>query len=69
MLKKLFVVALLATLFFSCKSKQAFNYSEAIVAKERSLSAPITLEERNAADFIQPKNLIACLLLEKGWRN
>lgn len=52
MLKNFFVIALLSVVFVSCKSKQAFNYSEAIVAKERSLSAPITLEEKNAADFI-----------------
>jgi uncharacterized protein YcfL len=52
MLKKIFVIALLAAVFVSCKSKQAFNFSEAIVAKERSLAEPIKKEEKSAGEFI-----------------
>jgi hypothetical protein len=51
MCKKIIVVALLATLFVSCKSKSAFNYSQDIVAKERSMKSAMEEAERKAPDF------------------
>jgi hypothetical protein len=52
MVKKIIVIAIVAALFVSCKSKSAFNYSEEIVKKERSLGPEMTIVEKNVADFL-----------------
>ncbi|MBN8687651.1 MAG: hypothetical protein J0M10_11545 [Chitinophagales bacterium] len=46
------LVVLLALVLFSCNSKKAaFNFSEAIVAKEKSLTADITMTEEKVKQF------------------
>ena len=53
MLKKIFAVALLATILVSCKSKSAFNFSEDIVKKERSLEPAVQNVEAKIDDFFR----------------
>ncbi|MEK7224090.1 MAG: hypothetical protein AAB221_00210 [Bacteroidota bacterium] len=45
MYKVIFTTAVFVMLFSGCKSKSAFNFSEDIVAKEKSLAAAITSTE------------------------
>jgi len=53
MVKKLLLVAILFTGLVACKSKSAFNFSEQIVAKERSLEPEITATENKVEKFAQ----------------
>lgn len=51
MRKNLFLIAILFTGLVACKSKSAFNYSQDIVAKERSLTADINATEDKVEKF------------------
>ncbi|MCX6319877.1 MAG: hypothetical protein NTW29_21540 [Bacteroidetes bacterium] len=51
MRKHLFLIALLFTGLVACKSKSAFNFSQDIVAKERSLTADINITEDKVEKF------------------
>jgi hypothetical protein len=55
-LKKLLLVAVLFTALVSCKSKGAFNYSQDIVAKERSLTPDIEATESKVGSFVTAGN-------------
>lgn len=52
MLKKLLLVAVLFAALVSCKSKGAYNYSQDIVAKERSLTPDIEATESKVTKFV-----------------
>lgn len=52
MFKKLFFIALLFTGLVACKSKGAYNYSESIVAKEKSLEPEIQATEKNVEKYL-----------------
>ena len=52
MLKNLFFIAILFTGLIACKSKSAYNYSEAIVAKDRSLTPHIEETEGKVGRYI-----------------
>lgn len=52
MLKKLLLVAVLFTSLLGCKSKSAYNYSQDIVAKERSLTPDIEATERKVTNYV-----------------
>lgn len=51
MLKKIIVVALLAAIFVSCKSKSAFNFNQELVAKENSMIPAIESGESNITEY------------------
>ena len=51
MYKVIFGTALFAMLFSACKSKSAFNFSEDIVAKEKSLMADIATTENKVEQY------------------
>lgn len=51
MRKNIFLLALLFTGLVACKSKSAFNYSQDIVAKERSLTVDINATEDKVEKF------------------
>ena len=53
MLQKIFALALFATIVVSCKSKSAYNFSQDIVMKERSLEPEIQNAETKIADFFR----------------
>ncbi|MGB3153683.1 MAG: hypothetical protein WBB06_03720 [Chitinophagaceae bacterium] len=52
MFKKLLLIALLFTGLVACKSKGAFNYSQTIVAKEKSLEPEIRATEKNVEKYL-----------------
>lgn len=52
MIKNLFLAVMLTVTLAACKSKGAFNYSEEIVKKERSLIGDITKTESDVEKFI-----------------
>ncbi|MBL0274237.1 MAG: hypothetical protein IPQ06_14500 [Chitinophagaceae bacterium] len=52
MFKKLLLIALLFTGLVACKSKGAFNYSQSIVAKEKSLEPEIRATEKNVEKYL-----------------
>ena len=56
MLKHFFIIALLIAALAGCKSKSAFNYSETIVKKERSLGPDIQSTEAKAKIFLEAGN-------------
>jgi len=51
MYKIILTTSLFVTLFSGCKSKSAFNFSEDIVAKEKSLMADITTTENKVEQY------------------
>jgi hypothetical protein len=51
-MRKLLIIILSFILLYSCKSKSALDFSEAIVNKEQSLSADIMDTENKVKDFI-----------------
>ncbi|MEO7925049.1 MAG: hypothetical protein ABIR30_15310 [Chitinophagaceae bacterium] len=52
MLKKLLLAAVLFTSIAGCKSKSAYNYSQDIVKKERSLTPDIEATERKVTNYV-----------------
>ncbi|MEP6701164.1 MAG: hypothetical protein ABJA85_07605 [Bacteroidota bacterium] len=52
MLRNLFFIAILFTGLVACKSKSAYNYSQDIVTKERSLTPHIEETEANVGRYI-----------------
>lgn len=51
MYKVILATALFVTMFSGCKSKSAFNFSENIVAKEKSLMADIAITENKVEQY------------------
>lgn len=51
MLRNLLIVLVVSSIFLSCQSKTALNYSENFVKKEKSLTADITDAETRVAAF------------------
>lgn len=51
MYKLILTAALIVTMFSGCKSKSAFNFSEDIVAKEKSLMADIAITENKVEQY------------------
>ncbi|MBK9568756.1 MAG: hypothetical protein IPO53_01690 [Chitinophagaceae bacterium] len=58
MFKKLLLIALLFTGLVACKSKGAFNYSQTIVAKEKSLEPEIRATEKMSKNILQQHSMI-----------
>jgi len=52
MIKKIFFGVIILSSFVACKSKSAFNYSQEIVKKERSLAADIETTENKVMTFM-----------------
>ena len=52
MIKNVLLIGIVVTGLMSCKSKSAYNYSQDIVAKERSLGPQITITEDKVGKFL-----------------
>ena len=61
---RLFAILLLVSLF-SCKSKSAFDYSEAIVRMERELSADIAEADQKLLAYMDAKKSDSAVMMSK----
>jgi hypothetical protein len=53
MMKQLLIATMFMVVLTGCKSKSAFNYSETVVTKERSLGSDIRETEEKVGRFVQ----------------
>src|SRR5688572_31579058 len=63
-LTRIIAVLLLASLM-SCKSKSAFDYSEAIVRMERELSADIAEADQKLLEYMDAKEQDSAILMSR----
>ena len=52
MFKYLFLIVFLSTCFFACKSKSAYNYSQNLVAQEKSLSLIVNPADEKIGQYV-----------------
>ncbi|MBL0130671.1 MAG: hypothetical protein IPP43_05775 [Chitinophagaceae bacterium] len=69
MFKKLLLIALLFTGLVACKSKGAFNYSQSIVAKEKSLEPEIRATEKNVEKYLTAAQYDSVAIAGEKWKS
>ncbi|MCX6208939.1 MAG: hypothetical protein NTZ59_05415 [Bacteroidetes bacterium] len=65
MVKKILCIAFIAIMLVSCKTKNAFNYSQDIVKKETALVPAIEKAENEVAAFIEKEMYDSVILASK----
>lgn len=69
MLNKIIVLILLTTCLVACNTQQAFKYSEAFVAKEKSILPYIEMSEKNIERLITAEQFDSVTLVAQQMEN